>query len=134
MGESISQASQRGPVILPKMEMCPISQLRPKERPDKRENPLEACTNNEVFAAGGCPHAPVKRALVRLAERHGDHVTGWLHHPDHPLTQQCRVGVLQVAHAQGRHVRRASKLCSRPQGHPPPPPRAASVLCQKLQR
>ena len=104
--------SQPGLVILPKLEMCPISQLQPNERLDKRENSAESRNNRGVSAAWGLSLVPVQGVPVRLADKHGDHVTGWLHHPDHPLTQQCRVGVLKVAYAK-------VTMCDGPAYHAP---------------
>ena len=77
-----------------------ISQLRPKESSDKQESPPEARHNGGVSSARGRPHALFKGVLVCLAEKHRDHVIGWFHHPDHPLTQHCHVDVLKVVCAK----------------------------------
>ena len=100
--------------------MCLISQLRPKKGSDKRESPPEARNNGEVSVARGRPHAPVKGVLVRLAEKHGDHVNGWLHHLDHPLTHQCRVGVLKVAYVKATRCDGPVYCVQGDKGAPPP--------------
>ena len=131
MGESVSQASQHGPVILPKMEMCPISQLRPKERPDKRENPLETCTNNGVFAGGGLPTRSSQKS-ARTSRGEAWRPCHWMaSSPGSPTYSTvpcwCAPGGARprppCATSQ-QTVLQATRA----------PPRAASVLCQKLQR
>ena len=122
--------------------MCLTSELRPKEGSDKGESPLEARNNGGVSAAWGRLHAPNKRVHVRLVKKHGDHVTGWLHHPDHPLTQQCCVGVLKVAYAKaticnettyrapGKESAPPSGIYLAPEKAPHGPLKSASYPCQ----
>ena len=122
--------------------MCPISELRLEEGSDKGESPLEARNNGGVSAVQGRLHAPNKRVHVRLAKKHGDHVTEWLHHPDHPLTQQCCVVVLKVAYtktticngkayrAPGEESAPSSGIYLVPEKAPHGPPKSASYPCQ----
>ena len=70
----------------------------------------------EVSMVWGRPLASVKGVPIRLVEKHGDHVTGWFHHLDHPLTLSCWYAEGGVR--QGHHVRRACIPCSKRQGRP----------------
>ena len=107
------------PVIFPKPEECPISQLRPAKRSDERENPSKARNERGISASRVRPYALIEGVHVLLAKKRRHHISGQLHHPYHPLTQQCRVGVIQVSYAKATMCDGSTHHRPSNQGTPP---------------